>query len=165
MDAMIQREVQLMEGTTHTTISDVEEGFGWPTDVTWITCCERSESQLLDLVQSIVGRSTPQRVSIPGVQYLIGVLPVDKICGLVDKVIKLFLGTKHQVVIPTLRFIPASFMYWEHVQAVNSHIWTQSVSHGYGVLNLHRTFMVRQSRQWVVYGPCYVYGRRCRLRA
>lgn len=155
MDICKPREICLLEGTVHTVISDVEEGSNWPQEVTWITCCEKTESQLLDVIQAIVERDDPQRVSVPGIQQFVGVLPVDKVCHLVDNVMKSFVGTKHQVVIPTVRFIPASFMYWEHVFAVNKFIWSQAVAYGFGVLNLHRNFMARQSRSWVVHGPCY----------
>ncbi len=149
------KEVQIQDGREHTVLSDVEEGDSWPASITWITICDRSESQLLDIIQAITKRDAPQRVSIPGCQQFVGVLPVDKICNLVDTVMKFFAGTKHQVVIPTLRYIPVSFMYWEDVFAINKFIWTNAVAYGYGVLNLHRNFMARQTRHWVVHGPCY----------
>ena len=155
MDVSLVKEIQLKEGTQHTIISDQEELDGWPQEVTWITCVEKSEVQLLDTIQAIVRWDTPQRVSIPGLQMFCGVLHVDAICRLVDTIIKCFAGTKHQVIIPTVRFVPAAFMWWEQTFALNKYIWAQAVAHGCGVLNLHRNFMARQSRSWVVHGPCY----------
>ena len=155
MDVVLKKEVTLKEGTTHTCLSDLEEGENWCQQIHWITICEKSPTQLMDVLRSIAGRTTPQRVSVPGMQCYTAVLPVDSLCRLVDEIMTLFAGTMHQVVIPTLRFVPASFMIWERISTLNSFIWKKAVSHGYGVMNLHRNFMVRQARNWAVHGPCY----------
>lgn len=155
MDVLMAKEISLKEGTSHTIITDQEEVEGWPVEVTWITCMEKTEEQLLDTIEAIVRRDTPQRVSVPGLQMFCGMLDVDKLCKLVDRIMNCFAGTQHQVVIPTVRYVPASFMFWEACFTLNKHIWSRAVEYGYGVLNLHRNFMSRQNRSWVVHGPCY----------
>ena len=155
MEIALQKEVKLAEGTTHTCLSDIEEGDEWCQEITWITVCDKDAGQLIDVLQSIVGRTSPQRVSVPGLQQYAAVLPVERLEGLVDRIMLMFAGTIHQVVIPTLRYVPAAFMFWESITRTNAFIWRRAVSHGCGVLNLHRNFMIRQAREWAVHGPCY----------
>ena len=155
MDVLKTKTINLKEGTVHTIVSDQEEVDGWPQEITWITCMEKSEEQLMDTLEAIVRRDTPQRVSVPGLQMFCGVMPVDRLCKLVDRIMECFAGTQHRVVIPTARYVPAAFMFWEACFKLNKHIWSQAVAYGFGVLNLHRNFMSRQSRSWVVHGPCY----------
>ena len=148
MDVCKVKKIQLKEGTTHTIILDQEEVDGWPQEVTWITCVEKSEVQLLDTIQAIVRRDTPLRVSIPGLQMFCGVLPVNTI-------MKCFVGNKHQVHLPTVWYVPGALEWWEQTFALNKYIWAQVVAYDCGVLNLHQNFMARQSHSWVVHGPCY----------
>ncbi len=155
MEMMLPKKIALKMGTTHTTLSDIEEVESWPSEVTWIYVVEKSETQLMDTIEAIVRRDTPQRVSVPGLQKFCGVMPVDKLFQLVDRIMACFVGTQHQVIIPTVRFIPSSFMFWEACYLLNRHIWSRAVQHGFGGLNLHRNFMQRQRRSWAVHGPCY----------
>ena len=133
MDVLKTKTINLKEGTVHTIVSDQEEVDGWPQEITWITCMEKSEEQLMDTLEAIVRRDMPQRVSVPGLQMFCGVMPVDRLCKLVDRIMECFAGTQHRVVIPTARYVPAAFMFWEVCFKLNKHIWSQAVAYGFGV--------------------------------
>ncbi|MCP3664877.1 MAG: hypothetical protein GY696_20675 [Gammaproteobacteria bacterium] len=100
-------------------------------------------------------RDCPQRITLVGLQQYIAVLSVNEIKDMIDELVNQVQGTKHQLAIPTVRYVPHVFSYWSQVREINDHIWKSSVCSVFPVMNLHRNFLSRQAGGWVVSAPCY----------
>ena len=145
----------LVPGTKHYIVSEIEQPFGWEEKIKWITCADQINTELVYTVCQFMSRPEPHRITIAAVGQFVGVMDRKDIFKLIEELLETVNGTKHQLGFTTVRYTPASFMYWSLVSEINKFLWEKASQHGFPILNLHRSFQVKQGQKWAVAPRCF----------
>ena len=155
MEAVNPVQLTLEPNTQHVVFSEFEYPPDCPVDLAWKTILEQEIGVVVEMVLARLENEIPQRVSVPGLQVFVGIVERQVLEETVCKLIQAAKGTPHVVSVPTFRYIPSGFLYWDDCAALNRLIWSKSVDVNVPVLNLHKSFLGHQTKEWIVVGPVY----------
>ena len=155
MEDIKRIELTLEPNTQHCIVSEYESPPNCPVDLGWKCVVEMDLDGVVEMVVKMLERPTAQRISVPALQQFIGLdereVLETAICTLIDAAA----GTPHVISLPTLRFVPGAFLFWGDCAYLNELIWRKSVEANVPVLNIHKTFMSRQGREWITAASLY----------
>ena len=146
---------ELKPNCEHTILSEYEEQEYCPAAIEWKCMTERSLPEFEETVLEMLRRTVPQRMSLPGVNMFVGIVPVDEILRSIDTMVDAVRGTPHVLAIPTFRFLPSIYHLWSEVARLNHHVWQRSAESATPLLHLHKNFLCKQGRDWVAAGGLY----------
>ena len=82
-------------------------------DLGWKKVMEQELKFMVETVLSMLQRDVPQRLTIPAIQMFVHIASKDKIEKAVLQLFDAAAGTVHMIVVPTLRYQPYLFLFWE----------------------------------------------------
>ena len=141
--------------TEHTILSEYEEHDFNTAAIEWKCMVEVPLKEYEETVIEMLSRSMPQRITCPGLQAYLGIVPVEDIFSSIDIMLDAVRGTQHVVAIPTFIFRPALYHLWSEISRINHHIWMRSAESATPLLHLHKNFLCKQGRSWVCAGRLF----------
>ena len=155
MEDVRRIEVTLPANTQHVVLSELECPPSCPIDLGWRTEIEQDLPALIETVRELLQRDLPQRLSLPVLQIFVGITGKGELEEAVCKLLSMAVGTQHIIAIPTFRYSPGLFLYWDQIADLNKLVWEKSIAGGVPVLNLHKSYLCKQGREWTAAGSVY----------
>ena len=155
MEAIKALKTTIHDGTEHTVFSEYPKPSQCPEDIHWRMVADLELDAMVEEVVRLTDKQVPQRISIPAIQIHLGVADVKDLLTAIDTVVDQVRGTPHMASFPTFRFTPELFVFWKDCADLNRYVWSKAVESATPILNLHKSFLARQSKDWVVAGSLY----------
>ncbi|MCP3663417.1 MAG: hypothetical protein GY696_13145, partial [Gammaproteobacteria bacterium] len=114
----VGKELKLKDGTV---LSEMPEPESWTIQIQWKMCAEMTKETLVETIMSMCERDCPQRITLVALQQYIGVLSIDEMKDMIDELVNQVQSTKHQLAIPTVRYVPHAISHWHQVREINAH--------------------------------------------
>ncbi len=149
-------KITIRDGAEHTLFAEYSRPDNCSEDITWRMAADMELDAIVEEIVRLLDKLSPQRISVPAFQVFLGISDQKDILTAIDMVVDQARGTPHMVSVPTFRYTPSLFVFWSDVTDLNRYVWTKAVESATPILNLHKTFLARQSKDWVVAGTLYV---------